>query len=229
MIHGMNNGSFSQVVPGSLPRRERERCQRRADILRAAEAVFANQGYHAASIEEIARTAEYAAGTVYLYFQNKEALYVELFEEKIRELAELVGQRTDRIKDPTEAIRRLIGARMEYFERNRAFYLIYTREHINRYEGRHERWSGVLRLYREYLERVAGIIRSGQRRGQFRKGDPYLFAVALSGMMIELTRDQLQAQRDHPLTDLTPFVLGLFLDGASTTSPRTTKRGASSH
>ena len=35
-----------------------------------------------------------AAGTVYLYFQDKEALYVELFEEKIRELIHFIRQQT---------------------------------------------------------------------------------------------------------------------------------------
>ena len=118
----MNRGSFRDGDVSSLPRRERERLQRRADILRAAEQVFAAHGFHAASIEQIARTAEYATGTVYLYFRDKEALYLELFEEKIREVSELIRQRTEGVKDPVEALRQLVVARMEYFERNRAFF-----------------------------------------------------------------------------------------------------------
>lgn len=211
----MNRRSFRDADVSSLPRRERERRQRRADILHAAEEVFAANGFHAASIEQIARAAEYATGTVYLYFRDKEALYLDLFEEKIRELGELICRQTAGIKDPVEAIRRLVAARMDYFEGNRAFFRIYAREGMNRYETRHDRWTGVVQLYADYLELLAGIIRSGQRRGLFRKGDAHQFAVALSGMMIQLTRDQLQSQHERPLMDLSPFVADLFFNGAS--------------
>jgi TetR/AcrR family transcriptional regulator, fatty acid metabolism regulator protein len=210
----MNRRSLRDADAGSLPRRERERRQRHADILHAAEEVFAANGFHAASIEQIARAAEYATGTVYLYFRDKEALYLELFEEKICELGELIRRQTTGINDPVEAIRRLVEARMDYFERNRAFFRIYAREGMNRYETRHDRWTGVMRLYTDYLELLAGIIRSGQRRRLFRKGDAHQVAVALSGMMIQLTRDLLQSQHERPLTDLSPFVTDLFLKGA---------------
>lgn len=196
------------------PRRERERRQRRADILRAAESVFAAHGFHAASVEQIATTADYATGTVYLYFRDKEGLYLELFEEKIRELARLIRERTSGLDDPVEAIRQTVAARMEYFERNRSFFRIYAREGTNGFEPRQERWSGVRRLYADYLRRLAGLIRAGQRKGILTDGDPHQLAVALSGMMIQLTRDKLQRRRAGPLTDLTPFVLDTFFHGA---------------
>lgn len=211
----MNRRSFRDTNVSSLPRRERERRQRRADILRAAEEVFAAQGFHAASIEQIAKAAEYATGTVYLYFRDKEALYLELFEEKIRELSDLIRRQTAGIKDPIEAIRRVVEARMDFFERNRAFFRIYAREGMNRYESRHDRWTKIVRLYEEYLDLLAGIIHTAQRRGLFCKGDAHQYSVALSGMMIQLTRDQLQSKVERPLTDLAPFVFELFLQGAT--------------
>lgn len=173
------------------------------------------RGFHAASIEEIAAAAEYATGTVYLYFRDKEALYLELFEGKIRELGRCIRERIARVRDPIEAIRRLIEARMEFFQRNSAFFRIYAREGMNRYEARHDRWARVMRLYAEYLQLLAGLIAKGQRHGLLRKGDSRRLAVALSGMMIELTRHKLQSRRAGPLTDLAPFVFELFLNGVS--------------
>ena len=217
MVHEMNRGSLTDSSVSSRrprPRRERERRQRRADILRAAESVFAAQGFHAASVDQIASAADYATGTVYLYFRDKEALYLELFQEKIRELSRLIRERTSGLEDPVEAIRQLVAARMEYFERNRAFFRIYAREGTNIFEPRQERWSGVRRLYADYLRRLAALIRGGQRLGVLREGDPHQLAVALSGIMIQLTRDKLQRRRAGPLTDLTSFVLDTFLNGA---------------
>lgn len=168
----MNVGSENGVTVRTLPRRARERQQRRTDILQAAESVFAAKGFHAASIEQIARAAEFAAGTVYLYFKDKEALYVELFEQKITELAAIIRDEVEPIKDPVEALKTLVPTRMNYFGRNRAFFQIYAREGMNRYERQHDRWQGVIQLYEKYLTFLTKLIQSGQRRGLVRKGKP---------------------------------------------------------
>jgi AcrR family transcriptional regulator len=210
----MNAGSGNDTGVTLSPRRERERQQRRADILRAAEQVFAAKGFHEASIEEIARAAEFATGTVYLYFRDKETLYIELFEGKIRELTAAIQAQVESVKDPLESLKLLVRARMGFFERNRAFFRIYAREGMNRYENRHDRWSGVVGLYQEYLSLIGKLIQACQRRGMIRKSDPHLLAVALSGMMIQLTRDWLQSQEEDPLTARAEFVMKLFLEGA---------------
>ncbi len=210
----MNGGSLSEECVSPLPRRQRERRQRRADILAAAEQVFAAKGFHAASIEEIARTAEYATGTVYLYFTDKETLYIELFEDKICALSEAIRQHIVQSEEPVEALRHLVRARMEYFDQNRRFFSIYAREGMNLFENRDERWRGVVELYEEYLGVLTRLIQSGQRRGVFRRGQPRQFALALSGMMMQLTRDWLQSGDHSPLRTRSRFVLDLFLLGA---------------
>ncbi len=65
----------------SAVRRQREREERYQTILRAAESLFAKEGYHQTSINQIADLAEVSVGTVYFYFKNKEDLLVQLFEE----------------------------------------------------------------------------------------------------------------------------------------------------
>lgn len=49
----------------------------REKILRSARKVIANKGFHSAGIKEIAEKAGIAQGTLYLYFKNKEDLYIE--------------------------------------------------------------------------------------------------------------------------------------------------------
>ena len=213
----MNANSVSDPDVKSVSRRERDRRRRRAEILQAAELVFASKGYDRASIEEIARAAEYGTGTVYLYFKDKEALYVELFEQKIRELIESIQPRRRAKEHPLQALRQLVRARMEYFDRNRAFFQIYVREGMNLGWSKHERWEGIRRLYESYLKLLANLIRAGQRQQILRKSDPRQFALALSGMMIQLTQDWLQSKEDQPLLRQSDFVLELFLRGAQQT------------
>lgn len=66
---------------GTQQRRERERRQRRQDILDVARALFWEQGYGGTTMPQIAEAAELAPGTLYLYFPGKSALYAELLLE----------------------------------------------------------------------------------------------------------------------------------------------------
>jgi AcrR family transcriptional regulator len=59
--------------------RRRERT--RTDILNAARDVFAERGYHEASIAEIAERADIAVGTFYLYFHDKDEAFETILDE----------------------------------------------------------------------------------------------------------------------------------------------------
>ena len=209
----MNTDSVSDSSL-TLPRRQRDRLQRRRDIFRAAEVVFAGKSYHQASIEEIARAAEYGTGTVYLYFKDKEALYVELFEEKVGELYAHVRRRVGEERDPLAALQRLIEARMEFFDQNRSFFQIYMREGMDWWWLKSEKWAGARELYSGYIEFLTGLMKKAQRRQMLRKGDSRQYALALSGMMMQLTRDWLERESHRPLTESLEFVTRLFLEGA---------------
>src|SRR5262245_9109959 len=76
---------------GAAPRRIQVRsggrkadpAQRRQAILDAALTVFAEHGYEAARLDEVARQAGMAKGTLYLYFKDKEALFESLIRSAI--------------------------------------------------------------------------------------------------------------------------------------------------
>jgi AcrR family transcriptional regulator len=64
---------------GIRERKQRERERRRQQILVAAKRVFSSKGFTGATMEDIAREAELSAGTLYLYFRNKDELFSSLF------------------------------------------------------------------------------------------------------------------------------------------------------
>ena len=75
----------------SLSRRERERKRRRQAMLDAARAVFAEEGYADATLDEIAERAEFGKGTLYNYFEGgKEELFLAVFDEASQELEGLI-------------------------------------------------------------------------------------------------------------------------------------------
>lgn len=63
---------------GIQERKQREKEQRKKQIMEAAKIVFSAKGFNRATMEEIAGEAELSPGTLYLYFKNKEELHTSL-------------------------------------------------------------------------------------------------------------------------------------------------------
>ena len=64
---------------GITERKEREKLQRRNDIIDAAEKVFFSRGFESATMDDVAALAELSKGTLYLYFKSKEDLQFAIF------------------------------------------------------------------------------------------------------------------------------------------------------
>src|SRR3954471_1830705 len=80
---------------------------KRDAILRAAIDVFAERGYFNAQVADVARAAGVAAGTVYLYYKNKDHLLVSIFERSMRDGLEAGRSSVADLVDPRERLRRL--------------------------------------------------------------------------------------------------------------------------
>ncbi len=73
-------------APGTETRSDSKRQIRRAQILDAAKTVFAQRGYHNASINEIIRRAGIARGTFYLYFESKQKVFDSVLVDALQQL-----------------------------------------------------------------------------------------------------------------------------------------------
>src|SRR5580704_15821333 len=67
-------------------RRVRERAQRASEILAAARRVFLEHGYARATMDDVARAADFSKPTLYQYFENKDALFFSLTKPVVIEL-----------------------------------------------------------------------------------------------------------------------------------------------
>jgi AcrR family transcriptional regulator len=88
---------------GATQRREREKAAFREQVLDAARKIVLNEGFEALTMRKIAEAIEYAPGTIYLYFENRDAIAAELtqrgFEELLRAFAPAAA-----IDDPAERL-----------------------------------------------------------------------------------------------------------------------------
>lgn len=109
---------------GTRERRERERQELRQDILAAARAIAAHDGWQAVTIRKVADRIEYSPPTIYDYFDNKEAILLELMREGARLLlADLAAARAD-ASDPEDALLRMARAYWDFAWTNPELYQV---------------------------------------------------------------------------------------------------------
>jgi TetR/AcrR family transcriptional regulator len=94
-------------------RREREKEQRRNEILDAAEELFLSKGYDNVHMDEIAREVELGKATLYLYFENKEALF---FSTALRALKMLVSMASEGADKETKGMKKIYAYRKAYYD-----------------------------------------------------------------------------------------------------------------
>src|SRR6187200_1351795 len=75
--------------------REQQTAATREDLLAAARRVFADRGYHAASLDEVAREAGYTKGAVYSAFGAKGRLFLAVYEREMEQRWSIVDQDVD--------------------------------------------------------------------------------------------------------------------------------------
>ncbi|MFA5092913.1 MAG: TetR/AcrR family transcriptional regulator [Candidatus Omnitrophota bacterium] len=196
----------------SLSRRQRDRLLRQADILKAAEHVFALKGYYEATMQDIAKEAQYATGTVYLYFKDKDALYLSLVESKYKDLLSILKEETSKTQSVRVKLEILIREKLSFFERNRDFFRIFISER-NKSVGRFHKLA-VVSQHREFIAQLIGL---AQEEHILRKEYPCekiaeIFISILMSVVFNWLKDENKREKD--LTRMSGFVLNMFINGA---------------
>lgn len=105
---------------GYNDRRRQEKEIRRKDIVDAAERVFFSKGYENASMDEVAKEAEFSKRTVYVYFNSKEQIYFEIMIRGYRLLIEMI-ENSFKTEPPRNALDELRNIFLTFFEFNQNY------------------------------------------------------------------------------------------------------------
>src|SRR6476646_10086215 len=108
--------------------RRPDRADKRAAILRAAIDVFAARGFFNAQVADVARSAGVAAGTVYLYFRNKDDLLVSIFERTMRDAIDAGRACVAPLSDPIAQLRAVGRVHLDRLGRDRSLAIVFQVE-----------------------------------------------------------------------------------------------------
>jgi AcrR family transcriptional regulator len=169
--------------------RRHPRAQTREHLLDAAARVFAERGFHGASVEAVSEEAGYSTGALYSNFSGKEDLFLRLYEERVerrrRELREAAGQ---------DGLAALAGAVAGALRHEREFFLLWFEFALH--GARNPRFGRRLEAVRaEGLAELAAGLADGFERAGIETAVPaedlaralraLTFGLALDGLLDE--------------------------------------------
>lgn len=195
-------------------RKEREFQTRRAEILDCAEKIFSAKGFHNTTVAEVAGSAGFAVGTLYQFFESKEQLYSQMFQEKFERMLSEIDSAVNKKKGFPEKISALVETHFNIAESNSDFLQLFLRAgDLTASDGNVSVQRQIIAFHFKHIQFVEEIIRSGVRSGHLRTVDPKTIATALLGIINALKFNWLVSQDKDPLHKKAPLVLDLFLKG----------------
>lgn len=202
-----------------LSRKERDRRLREDDFLNAAEQLFSERGYAETSMEDVAKKAEYATGTIYRYFDSKEKLYHHLLLRKGRLYFAQVDEALRDATDPMARLRALVRCKVAFFFANRNFMRIYIQDVSRQGEQQKCQMPEELQgLFDQYMKGVRQMLVEGMDQGVFRKMNVDLLLPAYNGFINELLSPSMQHTFEYSETEIEQFIFS-FLEGGLISEP----------
>lgn len=190
---------------------DRSREDRRDKILDAATRVFAKRGFFAAQVADVAKRAGVAAGTVYLYFKNKDDLLLCLFERTMTTAIADARATAAQTADPLDRLKQIAHLHLARLGSDRHLAIVFQIE--LRQSAKFMTRLSTTSL-RDYLGLLREAIVDGQAAGAFRRElNPTLAAKVIFGALDEMATNWILSERDYALEDDADAVMDLLIGG----------------
>jgi len=206
--------------PKKMTRRERERHLRRQEILEAARAVFSARGYEGATLDEVAREAEFAKGTLYSYFDSKADLFAALAEREFDSLGAKVKEVLAAEPEPAAGTRAVIRVLLEFFESRSDFYRVaIALRDTGRQEEVEKIRGAIKRKINELGDVLGGRVAEGIREGLFKEYDAQFLGFLLLGIVHYYSVYVMRYRSGENLAAGTDMLCDIYLDGVRILRP----------
>lgn len=206
---------------GVAERKEREKKARRQAILDAARECFFTNGFEATTISQIAETVELSTGTLYLYFKNKEEIYVSILEEGLDILYSLMKQSEAPNAPAREIVQGYANAYYKFYIDYGQYFdiMFFLRRPDKQIELEGELKDKLERKSLKCLALLENAVKRGIAEGDYRVVNPYEASRVLwgtmNGLMLihEKRTEEITKQK---LPRLIQVAVSLLLDGMRT-------------
>jgi AcrR family transcriptional regulator len=198
-----------------VSRKEREYQVRREEILKAAEKIFAQNGFYNSTVAEIAKESEFAIGTLYQFFTNKEELYYTMMIEKFDLLYQMLQRGVSEQSTCLDKLGCVVEVVLSFIEQNVDFFKIFTWElNVLNSNMNNQLKDQLISKHFSYIKLISDIIAEGIQEGLLKDGPADDLSTALVGMMNIFSFNWIYNQQQDALREKAPTIVYLFLNGA---------------
>lgn len=184
----------------------------RSLIVRAAEPIFVQKGYHGATLDEIARAAGYSPAAIYTYFRNKGEVLAALLEQLSSQFASFFD--APQQLPFAERLGWVLARALGHTQQHRKFLNFYvTQRSCIELELFAELHEMALSSYRRDLSLLSRLMTEGIDEGAIRPGDPDEYAVVLSALVHAFVFRWLIAAAPGELPAQARKIIEIFLHG----------------
>ena len=191
--------------------------QRRRQIMTAAVDVYAERGYHEASLTLVAERLGIVKGTIYLYYRSKKELFLAVVEHGACKLEMEIARAVERAAGPVEGVRAVVGTYFRFFYRDRRLAEVVVREQGKSFGYAQEAYYRILERNRIHMK---SFLLEGIERRVFRRVDidqtADILANLLTGMVYTYMLGYKRGRTTWDVNAITDFILhGIAADGAA--------------
>ncbi|EFK09327.1 transcriptional regulator, TetR family [delta proteobacterium NaphS2] len=169
------------ISGGSFPCDEEDKGSR---IIQAAEELFADKGFDATTLSEIALRAKVAEGTIYIYFDNKKDLLFSITKKRLTQYQKSMATLFD-VTDVSRNFFQIIRFQFTTFLSNRDFLKVFLFHNIL---NREFYASDAYKIFVDYVAVLERVVEEGIKTGVFRKNiNVRVFKNLFSGALTHMT------------------------------------------
>lgn len=197
---------------------EHTRAAYREAILTAAERIILRDGYQPAKMADIAEATGVSVGTLYNYFDSKEAVFNALLDHHRTRFLEHVEQPFD-TDDPLAQLRQFVGRAHEFAEQNGALFNLYLRTASTGFDETNNatHCSVPEAAHKQFESTIEKLLTRGVQEGRIRNDIPVAELVwALHALLQSMIWDWFRKLNGVSLKRRGDEIVTLFLEGAGT-------------
>ncbi len=195
-----------------LPRREREKNKHKEEILEAALRLFSEKGFHNVSMQEIAEKSEFGVGTIYNFFESKEALFEELMKNGSERITHEFSEILDGPGSEKERLSAFIRQLPKIQEQNGELIKLYISE-FDVKKFKISKLRDENKSHEAVNMKLAQLIEQGISKGLFRSVDPIITAKSIGSIIERLIFETTGRFDKNTITGMFNKVEQLFLEG----------------
>ena len=187
----------------------------KSKILRAGEGFFARKGFHLTTLEEIAKNANIAKGTIYLHFKNKKDLFASVIEKKLDILLKKIKKEVEEQGSPSVKIKKVTKIHLKFLEQNRNFFrILQSLSGEYKREMERELTEKVIKKNARYLGMVQHLIEEAINNKEIKPLNARKLAVILMGIVHSLTINWISQGEKDSLSKDHRLAWEIFWNGA---------------